>query len=218
VAYISIVDVYNNQPIDLEDWSAQKGFSLSIPPDQSVAAEWNLRLVSAGFYTVTVIFAEYGNSPPKTSSRVILKDLPKMNLNPSNIIPVAFGVPVLLVIIFGLINYRERRWAFMAKIEITGRIDMKNSRAMWLLTLVVVTLVLSSYASAQETYGSDNAQILLNMTDSDKDGIQDVAEMTLGTNPYNADTDGDGIADKQDSDPTFTDKPAIPSEGDKGSR
>jgi hypothetical protein len=93
---------------------------------------------------------------------------------------------------------------------------MNNSRAIGLLTLVVFILVLSSYAWAQKAQGADNAQSLLNVTDSDKDGIQDVAEMTLGTNPYNADTDGDGIADKQDSDPTFADKPAIPSGGDKG--
>jgi hypothetical protein len=107
IAYISIVDVYNNQPIDLEDWSVQKGIYLSIPPNQSVATEWNLRLVSAGFYTVTVIFAGYGNYPPKTSSRIILEVLPKMNLNPSNIIPVAFGIPMLMMIILGLINYRR---------------------------------------------------------------------------------------------------------------
>ena len=36
--------------------------------------------------------------------------------------------------------------------------------------------------------------------DSDGDGLSDVDEATLGTDPYNPDTDGDGIVDGQDED------------------
>lgn len=109
VAYISIVDLNNSLPIDLEDWSAQKGFYLpSILPGQSVSVEWNLRLVKAGFYTVTVIFSEEGDLyPPTTSPRVLLQVAPKMNLNPSNVLPVAFGIPALLIVTFAVINYRR---------------------------------------------------------------------------------------------------------------
>jgi hypothetical protein len=38
--------------------------------------------------------------------------------------------------------------------------------------------------------------------DSDQDGIPDSAERVLGTNPYLADTDGDGINDSADTHPT----------------
>lgn len=41
-------------------------------------------------------------------------------------------------------------------------------------------------------------------TDTDSDGIPDNAEKTLGTNPYLADTDGDGQNDKVDTQPVFT--------------
>lgn len=107
VAYISIVDTNSSQPIDLEDWSAQKGFYVpSIPTGQSLQLEWSVRLVKAGSYTVTVIFDTEGNlSPPVSSPRISLQVLPKINLNPNNVLPVAFGVPIALILAFALINY-----------------------------------------------------------------------------------------------------------------
>ena len=41
--------------------------------------------------------------------------------------------------------------------------------------------------------------------DFDNDGIPNNAEKILGTNPNSADTDGDGINDKKDTNPTFAD-------------
>jgi hypothetical protein len=109
IAYVSIVDTNSSQPIDLEDWSAQKGFYVpSIPPGQSILLEWNVRLVKSGSYTVVVLFDAEGDfSPPITSSRISLLVAPKVNLNPSNVLPVAFGVPILLIVGFAMINYRR---------------------------------------------------------------------------------------------------------------
>lgn len=109
VAYISIVDTNSSQPIDLEDWSAQKGFYVpSILPGQSLQLEWGVRLVKAGSYTVTVIFDTEGDlSPPISSPRISLQVLSKVNLNPNNVLPVAFGVPIALILAFALINYRR---------------------------------------------------------------------------------------------------------------
>ena len=46
IAYISIVDINNKVPIDLEDWSAEKGRDIpSIASGQSIRMEWNVRLV-----------------------------------------------------------------------------------------------------------------------------------------------------------------------------
>ena len=41
--------------------------------------------------------------------------------------------------------------------------------------------------------------------DEDGDGIPDTVEKTYGTNPHNADTDGDGVNDKDDTKPIFSD-------------
>ena len=53
-------------------------------------------------------------------------------------------------------------------------------------------------------------------TDSDRDGIPDSAEKVLGTDPLNADTDGDGINDLQDNNPTLVDIQFHPSSGPVG--
>ena len=37
--------------------------------------------------------------------------------------------------------------------------------------------------------------------DRDNDGLTDIEEVELGTDPDNPDTDGDGVSDKNDSDP-----------------
>ena len=108
-AYISIVDINGSLPIDLEDWSAQKGFYVPpIEPHQSSPVEWNVRLVKAGFYTVAVLFSPDGDfSAPTASPRIFLYVAPKVNLNPSNVLPVALGVPILLVAAFATVNYRR---------------------------------------------------------------------------------------------------------------
>jgi hypothetical protein len=109
VAYISVVDIKNSLPIDLEDWSAQKGIYIpSIAPSQTVASEWSLRLVTAGSYTVDVLYNRNGDlSSPAVSPRISLEVAPRVNLNPGNVLPVAFGVPALLVAVFAIINYRR---------------------------------------------------------------------------------------------------------------
>jgi len=108
IAYISIVDVKDRVPVDLEDWSAEKGLYIpSIESGKSLPLEWNVRLVKSGLYTITILFnkdsAPY--SPPVTSSKTFLVVAPKLNLNPGNILPVAFGVPAILIGIFGTLNY-----------------------------------------------------------------------------------------------------------------
>lgn len=112
IAYISIVDVKDKIPVDLEDWSVEKGLYIpSISPGQSLPLEWNVRLVRAGSYTISVLFNENRNpfSDPIVSSRINLAVLPKLNLNPSNVLLVAFGVPALLIGFLGTLNYLRGR-------------------------------------------------------------------------------------------------------------
>jgi hypothetical protein len=112
IAYISIVDVKDRIPVDLEDWSVEKGLYIpSINPGQSLPLEWNVRLVKAGSYTIAILFNENRSpfSSPIVSSRINLEVLPKLNLNPSNVLPVAFGVPALLIGVLGTLNYFRGR-------------------------------------------------------------------------------------------------------------
>jgi len=108
IAYISIVDIKEKLPVDLEDWSAEKGLYIpSINTGESLPLEWNVRLVKAGSYTVGILFNSDGDliSPPITSSKISLEVAPKVNLNPGNVLPVAFGVPAVLIAILGSISY-----------------------------------------------------------------------------------------------------------------
>lgn len=112
IAYISLVDLRDKIPVDLEDWSAQKGLYIPyVAPGQTLPLEWDVRLVKAGSYIVDILFNADGDftSPPYTSSKVFLEVSPKLNLNPGNVLPVAFGVPAVLMTIFGVVNYTHGR-------------------------------------------------------------------------------------------------------------
>ncbi len=61
---------------------------------------------------------------------------------------------------------------------------------------VVVTTSVLIPTSIDVTTKMNNDKILFGeAVDSDKDGLDDVREKELGTDPYNADTDGDGLSD-----------------------
>lgn len=61
---------------------------------------------------------------------------------------------------------------------------------------VVATTSFSAPTSSDVTTKMNNDKILFGeVVDSDKDGLDDVREKELGTDPYNADTDGDGLSD-----------------------
>ena len=112
IAYISIVDVKDRVPVDLEDWSVEKGLYIPfLESGHSLPLEWSVRLVKAGSYNVAILFNSNAEShaPPVASSRIIMDVAPKLNLNPGNILPVAFGVPAGLMGIFGTLNYFRGR-------------------------------------------------------------------------------------------------------------
>jgi hypothetical protein len=108
IAYISLVDNKLKVPVDLEDWSAEKGLYIpSLGINQSIPLEWNIRLVKAGSYTVDILFNRDGDysMAPVASSKILIDVAPKLNLNPGNILPVAFGVPAVLMASLGVFNY-----------------------------------------------------------------------------------------------------------------
>lgn len=64
--------------------------------------------------------------------------------------------------------------------------------------------------------GINNMPAHAGQIDSDGDGIPDVAEQILGTNPKNSDTDGDGINDLKDKTPVFAENPIVNTATRKG--
>lgn len=82
-----------------------------------------------------------------------------------------------------------------------------------LISLILGTLFLAACGNAapaqtsQPSNNSSQAAATAGGPDSDGDGIPDSAEKLLGTDPNNADTDGDGQNDLADPKPTFADNP-----------
>lgn len=62
---------------------------------------------------------------------------------------------------------------------------------------------IARYSAVALVLGMPLAAHAASAKDSDKDGIPNNAEVLLGTDPLNPDTDGDGINDLKDKQPTF---------------
>jgi hypothetical protein len=100
VAWISLVeiDAGNEQPVDLEDWSAQKAVTGAVlNPGQSLKTDWPMRLIKGGDYRVVVSITDRGGRQVITSPIVQLHIRQKPVLQAGRVLPVAVGVPLLVI-------------------------------------------------------------------------------------------------------------------------
>jgi hypothetical protein len=106
--YLSLVDTENKLPVDLEDWSVEKGLFIgTIDAGQTLPLVWKIHFVKAGTYALTVIADIAGQEKPVVSSLTQFKVMPKKNLNPGQVLPVALSTPILLLVVMALIQYRR---------------------------------------------------------------------------------------------------------------
>lgn len=76
---------------------------------------------------------------------------------------------------------------------------MKKTIYLIALVSMFICTVFPIAAQGGQENGSAGSSVKKESTDTDDDGIPDAAEKLLSTNPYAADTDGDGILDKDDT-------------------
>lgn len=111
VAWVSLVqiDPGHEQPVDLEDWSAHKAETAPvITPGQTVKADWPFRLIKDGTYRVVVSAATRDGQQLVASNMLTFTVRPKPVVESARVLPIAFGIPLLL----GLaILFRRRRGA-----------------------------------------------------------------------------------------------------------
>lgn len=106
--YLSLVDTDNKLPVDLEDWSAEKGRYIGIiETGQTLPLSWKIHFVKAGAYDLAIVADIQGNATPEISGITHFAVKPKRNLNPGHVLPVALITPLVLVFIFFLLNYRR---------------------------------------------------------------------------------------------------------------
>jgi hypothetical protein len=109
VAWISLVEIDpgNEQPVDLEDWSAHKAVTgAALGPGQSLQTDWPMRLIKGGDYRVVISATDRNSRIVFTSPTIEFHVRQKAVLQPGRILPVAICLPLLLV---GLLAFNEAR-------------------------------------------------------------------------------------------------------------
>ena len=107
--YLSLVDLGAKLPVDLEDWSAEKGQYIgAIGANQTFPLDWKIHFVKAGEYSLIIIAETAGESQPQVSEVTQFHVAPKKNLDPAQVLPVALGMPILLVFALFLLAYRRK--------------------------------------------------------------------------------------------------------------
>lgn len=112
VAWISLVqmDPGHEQPMDLEDWSAHKALTRTLlGPGEHVEVAWPLRLIQAGAYRVVVSAVDRETGQVMTSPVLDFSVRPKPVVESRRILPVALGVPLILLGMLVSAVLRRRR-------------------------------------------------------------------------------------------------------------
>lgn len=104
--YLSLVNADTKMPVDLEDWSAERGLFIgTINARQTFPLTWKIHFIQPGNYTLSIVANVEGYDMPIISELTYFKVLPKRNLNPGHVLPVALGEPILLVFGFLALKY-----------------------------------------------------------------------------------------------------------------
>jgi len=107
VGWISLVEVDkgNEQPVDLEDWSAHKAITGStLSPNKPIETDWPMRLIKSGDYRVVISVTDRNQNRVYTSDMLQFHVESKAVISSSRILPIALGIPLLLL---GLIVFRK---------------------------------------------------------------------------------------------------------------
>ena len=100
VAWISLVEIDpgNEQPVDLEDWSAHKAVTgVSLEPGQHLQTIWPMRLIRGGDYRVVISLTDRNGRQVYTSPTVQFHVRPKPVLKAGRVLPVAAAIPLLMI-------------------------------------------------------------------------------------------------------------------------
>lgn len=104
VVYLSLVSLEPGQehPVDLEDWSAQKAVRIpQLRPKQSNAQDWPMRLIQAGPFGLALTVVDPAQKQPIISDLLTFNVHSKPMLSSARILPVAIGVPLVLLLLYG---------------------------------------------------------------------------------------------------------------------
>jgi len=103
VGWISLIDITkgDEQPMDLEDWSAHKAISKQIlKPGETIKTKWPMRLIKSGDYRVFVSITSRDTNQVITSSSIDFHVYQKPVISSKKVLFVALFIPFILLIAF----------------------------------------------------------------------------------------------------------------------
>jgi hypothetical protein len=107
--YLSLADTESKLPVDLEDWSVEKGLYIgTIDAGQKLPLNWKIHFVKAGTYSLVIIAEVSGDNTPQISDITQFNVSQKKNLNPNQVLPVALGTPIVIIFFMFLMAYKRR--------------------------------------------------------------------------------------------------------------
>jgi hypothetical protein len=99
IVWISLIriDPGNEQPVDLEDWSAQKAVTVpSLAVGETIGAEWPMRLIQAGTYRLMVAAGSRDGGTMAFAPFAEFTVREKPVVESGRVLPVALGFPLLI--------------------------------------------------------------------------------------------------------------------------
>lgn len=102
IAWLSLVriDRGNEQPVDLEDWSAHKAVTTAVlVPGRTLETDWPLRLIQAGRYRVVVSAISRDAAGLAASPFADFSVRQKPVVESQRVLPVALGLPALIGVV-----------------------------------------------------------------------------------------------------------------------
>jgi hypothetical protein len=125
IAWIGLIrtDEGNEQPVDLEDWSAQKAVTLaSLAPGRAVESDWPVRLIQTGSYRLVVSAVGRDGSKLATSRFADFSVRGKPTVESRRVLPVALGLPLLIGAAMAWRHGRSARGALRVDPGDSGRL------------------------------------------------------------------------------------------------
>jgi hypothetical protein len=101
--------------VDPEDWSPQRTqYIENLSPGDSVVLNWRVNCILDGDYMIYMVVVpepedQNATSQPIASPGIHLTVTPYTKLNPGGVLPIAIGVPILILVIIYFVNRRRRK-------------------------------------------------------------------------------------------------------------
>lgn len=113
IVYLSLASLKKGteHPVDLEDWSARKAMHINrLSVNNTNHQNWKIRLIQSGNYGVFLTVINPRDKKPIVSDIVHFKIMPKKTVSSARIIPVAIGMPGILILFLILILFKKLKF------------------------------------------------------------------------------------------------------------